>query len=289
MNPYLSEKARGEIPRVLKWLRNAGLAFCVFCSFGGLYTLCLDLQAKDTSHVGGYVLWIVVGAVPLALFARGEARRYHARTIARRVENYSGPEVPLRWLLLCNISDIVPNTEVELYPSTGEELVFSPFLSGENGHVVEAEGVCDFTIYPEGDDWETATSPWSLEGNWLETARDTDEGYFDTAPEDADQMCFLPTDGETEGDQLPFTASYITPYPELNVEEADLFYQEGTPEVPFQTNQEWYATFTGEDGSRYAVTLEDENTLALKFYLDGEESYMSLVNTVYFARQEAMG
>ena len=29
-------------------------------------------------------------------------------------------------LLLCNISDIVPNTEVELYPSTGEELVFSP-------------------------------------------------------------------------------------------------------------------------------------------------------------------
>ena len=98
MNPYLSEKARGEIPRVLKWLRNAGLAFCVFCSFGGLYTLCLDLQAKDTSHVGGYVLWIVVGAVPLVLFARNEKRRYHARTIARRVENYSGPEVPLRWL-----------------------------------------------------------------------------------------------------------------------------------------------------------------------------------------------
>ena len=192
-------------------------------------------------------------------------------------------------LLLCNISDIVPNTEVELYPSTGEELVFSPFLSGENGHVVEAEGVCDFTIYPEGDDWETDTSPWSLEGNWLETGRDTDEGYFDTDPADADRMCFLPTDADTEGSQLPLTASYITPYPELNVEEADLFYQEGTPEVPFQTNQEWYATFIGEDGSRYAVTLEDEDTLALKFYLDGQESYLSLVNTVYFARQEAMG
>ena len=138
-------------------------------------------------------------------------------------------------LLLCNISDIVPNTEVELYPSTGEELVFSPFLSGENGHVVQADGVCDFTIYPEGDDWETNTSPWSLEGNWLEIYRDTDEGVFDTAPEDADRMCFLPTDADTEGSQLPFTASYITPYPELNVEEADLFYQEGTPEVPFQT------------------------------------------------------
>lgn len=192
-------------------------------------------------------------------------------------------------LLLCNISDIAPNTEVELYPSAGEELVFSPLLSGENGHVAEAEGVCDFTIYPEGDDWETDTSPWSLEGNWLETGRDTDEGYFDTAPADADRMCFLPTDADTEGSQLPFTASYITPYPELNVEEADLFYQEGTPEVPFRSNQEWYATFTGEDGSRYAVTLEDEDTLALKFYLDGQESYLSLVNTVYFARQEAMG
>ena len=192
-------------------------------------------------------------------------------------------------LLLCNISDIAPNTEVELYPGSGEELVFSPFLSGENGHVVEAEGVCDFTIYPEGDDWETDTSPWSLEGNWLETARDTDEGYFDTDPADADRMCFLPVDGETEGDQLPFTASYITPYPELNIEEADLFYHEGTPEVPFRSNQEWYATFTGENGSRYAVTLEDEDTLALKCYLEGQESYMSLVNTVYFARQEAMG
>lgn len=103
-------------------------------------------------------------------------------------------------LLLCNISDIVPNTEVELYPSTGEELVFSPFLSGENGHVVEAEGVCDFTIYPEGDDWISVADPWSLEGNWLEFARDTDEGYFETDPADADAMCFLPTDAETEGD-----------------------------------------------------------------------------------------
>lgn len=192
-------------------------------------------------------------------------------------------------LLLCNISDIAPNTEVELYPSTGEELVFSPFLSGENGHVVEAEGVCDFTIYPEGDDWISVADPWSLEGNWLEFARDTDEGYSETDPADADAMCFLPTDTETEDDQLPLTASYITPYPELNVEEAELFYHDGTPEVPFQSNQEWYATFTGEDGSRYAVTLEDADTLALKFYLENEESYMSLVNTVYFARQEAMG
>ena len=119
----------------------------------------------------------------------------------------------------------------------------------------------------------------ALSGHWMPLSNNvrkvTSENY--------------PTDAETEGDQLPLTASYITPYPELNVEEADLFYHEGTPEVPFQTNQEWYATFTGEDGSRYAVTLEDEDTLALKVYLDGNESYLSLVNTVYFARQEAMG
>ena len=192
-------------------------------------------------------------------------------------------------LLLCNPSDIVPNTEIELSGKSGSALIWNPGLSGENGHVVEAEGVCDFTIYPEGDDWETTTSPWSLEGNWLETARDTDEGYFETDPADADAMCFLPVDGETEGDQLPLTASYITPYPELNIEEADLFYHEGTPEVPFKTNQEWYATFAGPHGDRYAVTLEDEDTLALKCYLEGGESYLSLVNTVYFARQEAMG
>ena len=65
----------------------------------------------------------------------------------------------------------------------------------------------------------------------------------------------MPVDGETEGSQLHH------PYPELNVEEADLFYQEGTPEVSFCSNQEWYATFTGEDGSRYAVTLETRTPL----------------------------
>ena len=247
---------------------------------GGSYEITTDVQKVLDSQQGLRELWGFVYETSLTDDAEKPLQR-------GKQLYYSEDGQPI--LLLCNISDIAPNTEVELYPSTGEELVFSPFLSGENGHVVEAEGVCDFTIYPEGDDWETDTSPWSLEGNWLEIYRDTDEGVFDTAPEDADRMCFLPTDADTEGSQLPLTASYITPYPELNVEEADLFYQEGTPEVPFQTNQEWYATFTGEDGSRYAVTLEDEDTLALKVYLEGQESYLSLVNTVYFARQEAMG
>lgn len=247
---------------------------------GGSYEITTDVQQVLDSQTDLRELWGFVYETSLTDDAEKPLQR-------GKQLYYSEDGQPI--LLLCNISDIVPNTEVELYPSTGEELVFSPFLSGENGHVVEAEGVCDFTIYPEGDDWISVADPWSLEGNWLEIARDTDEGYFETDPADADAMCFLPTDTETEGDQLPLTASYITPYPELNVEEAELFYHDGTPEVPFQSNQEWYATFTGEDGSRYAVTLEDADTLALKFYLEGEESYMSLVSTVYFARQEAMG
>ena len=38
------------------------------------------------------------GLCPLALFVRSVKRRYVARTIANRLESYSGPEVPLRWL-----------------------------------------------------------------------------------------------------------------------------------------------------------------------------------------------
>lgn len=250
---------------------EAGYRVCVLY-LGGSYEITTDVQKVLDSLTVYEHNWTDDPENPLV---RGE-------------ELYCGQDgQPI--LLLCNISDIAPNTEIELSGKSGSALIWNPGLSGENGHVVEAEGVCDFTIYPEGDDWETITSPWSLEGNWLEIARDTDEGYSETDPADADRMCFLPTDAETDGSQLPLTASYITPYPELNVEEADLFYQEGTPEVPFQTNQEWYATFTGTHGDRYAITLEDEDTLALKVYLDGQESYLSLVNTVYFARQEAMG
>ena len=290
---------------------EAGYRVCVLY-LGGSYEITTDVQKvldsqTDLRELWGFVYdipedhWVISpeGGCDLYCIFPQEAQDTltvyeHNWTddpenpLVRGEELYCGQDgQPI--LLLCNPSDIVPNTEIELSGKSGSALIWNPGLSGENGHVVEAEGVCDFTIYPEGDDWETTTSPWSLEGNWLETARDTDEGYFETDPADADAMCFLPVDGETEGDQLPLTASYITPYPELNIEEADLFYHEGTPEVPFPVNQEWYATFTGEDGSRYAVTLEDENTLALKVYLEGGESYLSLVNTVYFARQEAMG
>mgnify|MGYP004637864809 CR=1 FL=1 len=193
-------------------------------------------------------------------------------------------------LLLCNISDIAPNTELELYPSAGEELVFSPFLSGEDGHVVQTDGVRDFTIYPESDNGEAFPGPMALEGNWLEFYRETDEGPYETPPEEAETLCFLPTDEETEGNQIPLTATYLTSFAELDVIDADLFYNEGTPEIPFAQNQLWYATFGNDSGTqRFAITLEDEGTLALKIYLDGDMSYLSLVNTVYFARQEAMG
>ena len=304
-----------EEPEDVTYMRflagEAGYSACVLY-LGGSYEITTDVQQVLDSQTDLRQLWSFVYDIPedhYVVSPDGGCDLYcifsqdpEATLFVYEVSLTDDAEHPLKCgkqlyysedgqpiLLLCNISDIAPNTEVELYPTADEELVFSPFLSGENGHVVEADGVCDFTIYPEGDDWETDTSPWSLEGNWLETARDTDEGYFETDPAEADRMCFLPVDGETEGDQLPFTASYITPYPELNIEEADLFYHEGTPEVPFPVNQEWYATFAGPHGDRYAVTLEDEDTLALKCYLEGKESYMSLVNTVYFARQEAMG
>ena len=311
-SPAKQEYAEPEDVAYLRLLAGEAENQACVLYLGGSYEVTTDVQKVLDSQQGLRQLWSFVYDIPedhrvaapdggcdlycifpqdpdATLFVYEVSLTDDAENPLRRGKQlyYSEDGQPI--LLLCNISDIAPNTEVELYPTAGEELVFSPFLSGENGHVVEADGVCDFTIYPEGDDWETDTSPWSLEGNWLETARDTDEGYFDTDPADADRMCFLPVDGDTEGSQLPFTASYITPYPELNVEEADLFYHEGTPEIPFRSNQEWYATFTGENGSRYAITLEDEDTLALKVYLDGEMSYLSLVNTVYFARQQAMG
>ena len=95
MDQYLSPKAVGITLRPLKWLRNAGLAFC---AFGGLYTLYLSLQDKDYTHVGGYIFWIVVGAVPLTCFCLKLRRRIHARHVAGKIYNYSGVEVPLRWL-----------------------------------------------------------------------------------------------------------------------------------------------------------------------------------------------
>ena len=311
----VSSKQESTEPEDVTYMRflagSAGYRVCVLY-LGGSYEITTDVQQVLDSQTDLRELWGFVYDIPQDHWVISPERgcdlycifpQEAQDTLTVYEHNWTDdPENPLvrgkelycgqdgqPILLLCNPSDIVPNTEIELSGKSGDVLIWNPGLSGENGHVAQADGVCDFTIYPEGDDWETTTSPWSLEGNWLETSRDTDEGVFDTAPEDADRMCFLPTDADTEGDQLPLTASYITPYPELNVEEADLFYHEGTPEVPFQTNQEWYATFTAEDGSRYAVTLEDEDTLALKVYLEGEMSYLSLVNTVYFARQEAMG
>jgi len=138
---------------------------------GGSYEITTDVQQVLDSQTDLRELWGFVYETSLTDDAEKPLQR-------GKQLYYSEDGQPI--LLLCNISDIVPNTEVELYPSTGEELVFSPFLSGENGHVVEAEGVCDFTIYPEGDDWISVADPWSLEGNWLEIARDTDEGYFET-------------------------------------------------------------------------------------------------------------
>ena len=79
-------------------------------------------------------------------------------------------------------------------------------------------------------------------------------------------MCFLPTDTETEATSCPDRQLHH-PLPGAERGRGRAVLPRWHPGGAFQSNQEWYATFTGEDGSRYAVTLEDEDTLALKFYL----------------------
>ncbi len=173
-------------------------------------------------------------------------------------------------------------------PQEGSSTASQAPTAEEPEQLVQVEGVGDYSIYPETPD-DGLLEPLDLEGNWLEIYRDTDEGVYDTDPEDADTLCFMPMEGGTEGSQIPLTVTMLTPFPQLNVVDAELFYNQGTPEVAFRSNQDWYAVFTAPDGSRYALTLEDPDTVALKIYLEGDMSYLSLVNTVYFARQQAMG
>ena len=72
MNPYLGKRP-GRDPRFPQMhFGDAGSTFCVFCSVGGLLIPLPGPADQDTSHVRLYVLWIVVGAVPLVLFARNE-------------------------------------------------------------------------------------------------------------------------------------------------------------------------------------------------------------------------
>lgn len=113
MDSYLSPKGRGEIGTVKKWLRNAGLIFCVFCCFGGMYTMYLDWQAKDHSHIAGYVFWVIVGAVPLILFVRNFFLRLSARSIADQIQFYSGEEVPLRWV--CSHANVATEDVVRFF------------------------------------------------------------------------------------------------------------------------------------------------------------------------------
>ena len=51
-------------------------------------------------------------------------------------------------ILRCNISDIIPNTEVSVSGNL-EAFTFHPMLSGMDGHVVEEAGILDFSLYEE--------------------------------------------------------------------------------------------------------------------------------------------
>ena len=122
---------------------------------GGSYKMTTDVQQVLDSQQGLRELWGFVYDIPedhWVISPEGGCDLYcifpqdpdstlfvYEATLTDDAENplqrskqlyYSEDGQPI--LLLCNISDIVPNTEVELYPSADEELVFSPFLSGEN-------------------------------------------------------------------------------------------------------------------------------------------------------------
>lgn len=65
------------------------------------------------------------------------------------------------FLLRCNVSDIVPNIECSI--KSGElNYTLSPMLSGKDGYLI-APGVCDFTIYPEDDDFSDGTDTMRTE------------------------------------------------------------------------------------------------------------------------------
>ena len=72
MNPYLSEKARGEIHVSSNGCGTRNPAFCVFCSVGGLYTLCLSLQDSGL-FPSGYVFLDRGGRCAPRAVCRGEA------------------------------------------------------------------------------------------------------------------------------------------------------------------------------------------------------------------------
>lgn len=160
---------------------------CVLC-LGGSYEVTTDVQKvldsqSDLRQLWGFVYdipqdhWVVApdGGCDLycifpqdpdaTLFVYETSLTDDAEHPLQRGKQlyYSEDGQPI--LLLCNISDIAPNTEVELYPSTGEELVFSPFLSGENGHVVEARACA---ILPSTRR-ETTGRPLPVRGRWKAT------------------------------------------------------------------------------------------------------------------------
>lgn len=49
-------------------------------------------------------------------------------------------------LLKCNVSEIMPNVVLEI-TANGQKHIYSPMLSGENGQLVQTEGVYDFSPY----------------------------------------------------------------------------------------------------------------------------------------------
>lgn len=204
-------------------------------------------------------------------------------------------------LLLCNVNDAVPDTEVVIVDNNGNDLSFNPRMAMAGyeyryGTIASMPGVWDFTLSEtdndvassdgmEGQDTETP-GPLLLEGNWQAVTLVSKYGTDSIAPDYADTLTFLPWD-DAEGNLLPYQVTYVA-MGDVVVEDGEVMFEEGSMDKDYHANEEWYATFTdNEFNVRYSLTLEGPDTLALRRTLPNE--IKNQPETLYFTRTDGMG
>ena len=204
-------------------------------------------------------------------------------------------------LLLCNVSDAVPDTEVVIVDSDGNDLSFNPRMAMAGyeyryGTIASVPGVWDFTLSEtdngevsddemEGQGTETP-GPLLLEGNWQAVTLVSKNSADSIAPDYADTLTFLPWE-DAEGNLLPYQVTYVS-MGDLVVEDGEVMFEEGSMDKDYHANEEWYATFTDHKSNvRYSLTLEGPDTLAMRWTFPNESDNQP--ETLYFTRTEGMG
>ncbi len=116
------------------------------------YPFLASIPAMDTVTLPGNEIYCIVPAegVILAVDALDTASEAYP-TAYEEVYRGMGPV-----LLIGNESDIMPNMQVRILYG-GEERVFTPFISLRDGSFsahAQGDGVYDFTLYPDGFEFE---------------------------------------------------------------------------------------------------------------------------------------